>query len=596
MNRLCVALCLMISWPVSCTLMRESALEKTPAAPVAAGAVAAAPEMTPGSGDAPVYTLDEIDTKPSVIDQPAVALNDHLRRKTPGTVRLAFVVDQNGVVIDPYVISSTDSIFERPALESLKQWRFAPGIRDGLAVQVRMTVPISFGAVPVTAGGKVKRAAPSWVSPLDAAELAIWNDPGFKKAFVESYIAETEIEPRVTMAEREQMEKVLELISANNMGEAVSLLESHRGDASSAVFDFTLANIHFQQERLSEAAEFYRAAVTKYPKFRRAWRNLGLVHVRQNEFDRALPALTKVIELGGGDAVTYGLLGFAYSSVEVNLPAESAYRMAMLLDPGTLDWKMGLARSLFKQERYADAAALCGDLISDHPDRSDLWLLQANAYIGLNQPLKAAENYEFVDRLGESTTDSLNMLGDIYVNEELFSLAVDTYIRAMEADPQRNVERPLRAAKVLTARGALQETGKLVDRIESLRAGRLDPEDHKDLLRLRARMAVAEGAGEEEVRVLEELVDFDPLDGEALILLGQHAGKSGDPEKAVFYFERAANLEAFEADAKVRHAQLLVGQGRYQEALPLLRRAQTLKPRDHVQEYIDQVERVAQSR
>ena len=102
--------------------------------------------------------------------------------------------------------------------------------------------------------------------------------------------------------------------------------------------------------------------------------------------------------------------------------------------------------------------------------------------------------------------------------------------------------------------------------------------------------------GEEQVRILEEIVELDPLDGDALILLGRQAGRGGDVEQAVFYFERAANVEGFEADAKIRHGQLLVGQGRYQEALPLLRRAQQLAPRDNVQEYIEQVERFAQSR
>ena len=91
-------------------------------------------------------------------------------------------------------------------------------------------------------------------------------------------------------------------------------------------------------------------------------------------------------------------------------------------------------------------------------------------------------------------------------------------------------------------------------------------------------------------------INSSPLDGEALILLGQHSARSEDYEKAVFYYERAASLEKHEADAKVRHAQLLVGQGKYTEALPLLRRAQDLKPRDDVQKYLEQVERVAKSR
>ena len=72
--------------------------------------------------------------------------------------------------------------------------------------------------------------------------------------------------------------------------------------------------------------------------------------------------------------------------------------------------------------------------------------------------------------------------------------------------------------------------------------------------------------------------------------------RAGDLEKAVFYFERAASVEAFEADARVRHAQLLVGQGKYAEALPLLRRAQELKPREHVQQFLEQVERRTRNR
>ncbi len=96
--------------------------------------------------------------------------------------------------------------------------------------------------------------------------------------------------------------------------------------------------------------------------------------------------------------------------------------------------------------------------------------------------------------------------------------------------------------------------------------------------------------------MLEEIVGLDPLDGEALILLGQHSNRNGDTERAVFYYERAANIEKYEADARVRHAQLLVGMGKYDEALPLLRKAQQLKPRDDVLKYMEQVERIAKPR
>jgi len=429
-----------------------------------------------------------------------------------------------------------------------------------------------------------------------AQERDLWQDPAFKARFIESYVAETDIEPRVTADERKQLLKVFELMSAEKVDEAYQLLVKGRTNAASAVFDFTIANIHFQREEFDRAIEAYSAAVGKYPKFRRAWRNLGLIYMRKNNFEKALPALTKVIELGGGDAITYGQLGFAYTSIDNNLSAESAFRMALLMDPVTKDWQLGLARSLFKQERFADAAALCGQLINASPDRADLWLLQANAFIGLSKPMRAAENYELVDRMGKSTADSLNTLADIYINEELFDLGVSAYTKAMDMAPTGRPDRALRAAKVLTARGALKETRTLVERINVVYGQQLKPEDRKEILKIRSRLAVAEGAGDEEARVLEEIVQLDPMDGDALILLGQHHGRAGRIEQAIFHYERAAAITKFEADAKIRHAQLLVGQSKYAEALPLLRNAQQLNPRENVQKYLEQVERIAKSR
>lgn len=431
---------------------------------------------------------------------------------------------------------------------------------------------------------------------IEGADLSLWHDPAFRRQFTASYLAETEIEPTVTLPERDVMQNVMQRLATDKVDEAIALLQKSLNPASSAVFDFTLANLYFQREQLEPAARSYEAAVEKHPKFRRAWKNLALIHVRRGAFEPAAQALTKVLELGGSDAITFGLLGFAHSNLEQHLAAESAYRMACLLDPATKDWQMGLARSLFKQRRYADAAALCDDMLAGDPQRADLWLLQANAFIGLGQPQRAAQNFEVVDRLGGATAESLESLGDIYVNEELFDLAVAAYGRALEKRPEARPLRALRAAKVMTARGALDDVRALIARIEVVAGATLDPADRKDLLKLRARIAVAEGGSEEEARVLEEIVALDPLDGEALILLGQHAGRIGDHGKAVLYFERAAGLEAFEADAKVRHAQLLVGLGRYAEALPLLRRAQELQPRENIQQYLEKIERVAQTR
>ena len=75
-------------------------------------------------------------------------------------------------------------------------------------------------------------------------------------------------------------------------------------------------------------------------------------------------------------------------------PAERAFDMAILLDPVTEDYQLGLVTCYARQRKYEDAIALSQHLIERHPEDPKFWMLQGNAYIGLQQPGKAAEKFE----------------------------------------------------------------------------------------------------------------------------------------------------------------------------------------------------------
>ncbi len=453
--------------------------------------------------------------------------------------------------------------------------------------------PRSMDAVDVPAVGSGRTQA---AEHLDAAERTLLASPLFRRRFAESLMADTEVEPRSTTAERQHLDQAVEMIGADRLAEAQQKLEEWTGPAASAQFDFLLGMVHARRDEVDRAAECYATALAKHPKFRRAWRQVGMLHFQRGDYAIAATELARVVELGGADALVYGFLGFAHSNLEQNVAAESAYRFATMLDPVTIEWQMGLGRSMFKLQRFGDAVALFDALIQKDPERADLWMLQANAYLGLAQPLKAAECYEMVDRLGKATPDSLNRLGDIYVNEEIYDLAVNAYTRVLAMDPAAKADRALRAARLMAYRRANIETKELLASLDRLRGDTLDTAAKVEMLHLRARIADDEQAGEDRTKLLEEIVRLDPLDGDALIRLGEDCGARGDSERAVFYFERAAGIEKFEADAKVRHAQMLVKQGKYAEALPLLRRAQSVQPRDNIQEYLERIERYLQSR
>lgn len=435
--------------------------------------------------------------------------------------------------------------------------------------------------------------------PCDRPDL--WESERFRQQFLESYLAETEVEPRITEEEYAPMREVLEYLTPDDDGEdqaerAIELLESLRVEGASAVFDYTLANLYFQGEQFGLAEELYEAAIEKHPKYLRAWRNLGFLRVSNEEFESAAQAFTQVLRLGGTDSDSYGLLGYCYDQAGNNVAAETAYRMALLMDPQEGDWQLGLAMSFFKQRRWADAISLTASMIEAEPANTELWILQANAYIGKGEALEAAQNFEMVERLGNSTFETATTLGDIYINEGLYGQAVDSYLRAMELDEYGDPGRVVRAAKVMTANGELLETRRLVQGVVDVHSDWMTDEQQVEILKLQARVASLEGATEEEARVLEQIVSIEPLDGEALILLGQYYERIEDFEKAVFQFERAAGIAGHEADASVRHAQLLVRQAKYDQALTLLRRAQQVQYRESVQNFLEQVEQASKSR
>ena len=126
-----------------------------------------------------------------------------------------------------------------------------------------------------------------------------------------------------------------------------------------------------------------------------------------------------------------GHVSFANCGLPYFISRDIESRNALLLQPANVEWRLGLTRSVFKQGKFDDAAALLDVLITTYPDKADFWLLQAHTYLGLKEPQKAAVDLEALDAIGKSSVDSLLTLGDIYLSESLPDLALHAYARAL---------------------------------------------------------------------------------------------------------------------------------------------------------------------
>ncbi|MGZ8937781.1 MAG: tetratricopeptide repeat protein [Limisphaerales bacterium] len=474
-----------------------------------------------------------------------------------------------------------------------------------ITIPIRPVVLAAFVATVAISAADRRRAKPESIPAVDAVSTSVrstnlvtdsavfWSNPDFVKSFMGSYGVASEIEPKISPDEQAYYNSLRPMLQ-DDPAKAARDLQSKIRPESSALLNFLLASLLFQTDQAAQAITQYEAAIAKFPNFRRAHKNLGFALVQAAEYERAIQHLTKTIELGAGDSGVFGLLGFSYLNLESHLSAEAAYKNALLYAPDNLDWKLGLVKSQVATANYKPAAELLDELLAKHPEKDSLWNLQAGLYLQMEQPMKAALNYEILRKLGKADAKSLALLGDIYMSQDERDLALPAYIDSIKADRGSNPARAFRAIEILVNRAAWSEASVLLQEVRAAKGTHL-PEDETRILKLEARIALSTDSPEKGAAGLETIVERNPLDAEALIMLGDFYLRNGDSEKADFRYELASKVSGFEAEAMVKRAQLLVSSRKYSQATELLRRAQKINPRDNIQRYLEKIESIART-
>ncbi len=242
--------------------------------------------------------------------------------------------------------------------------------------------------------------APTTFAPIPADnELAsVWNDPDFQRRLIGSYGFASDAEPRMTPEEQAAYRDRIVPLLRDDPKKAIGSLESMAKPSASAVFDFTLGNVYFQNDDLTNAVKHFEAALAKFPDYRRAQKNLAFALVRDGKYAEAIKPLTRTIALGGADGKVFGLLGFTCMDQGRYVSAEAAYRQALVFEPDNLDFKLGLVKCALSTANYDYALGLLDELIRQYPERESLWSLQANIYVQKEQPAKAAISLEMLRR------------------------------------------------------------------------------------------------------------------------------------------------------------------------------------------------------
>ena len=95
------------------------------------------------AADDTVYT--KADINPIPVKTPPPEFPVQMRRNgISGVVAVVVVIDETGSVASATVSKTSDEGFNDAAVSAVKKWKFKPAQKDGVAVKMKVTVPIRF--------------------------------------------------------------------------------------------------------------------------------------------------------------------------------------------------------------------------------------------------------------------------------------------------------------------------------------------------------------------------------------------------------------------------------------------------------------------
>ena len=416
------------------------------------------------------------------------------------------------------------------------------------------------------------------------------SDPSgevFKKQFLASYGVNGAIEPKVDPEDREIYEAALPYLE-NDPLEAIRQVESKLPEEPvKPAFQLLLGNLYYQLERYDSSEKALKKAVAAFPSFRRAYRTLGIIFIQSERFADSVEAFRTVIKLGGADSQSYGLLAYSHLNLENYASALNAYQMARMFDPESEDFRRGQAHCMVSLEMNQQALGLLNEMIKEKPDNTDYRMMQANLLLKLSRFEEAIASLEIIRIMGSIDLNGIQLLGDLYLQEYLPELALEIYTVALSKTTNfEKTDSWIRPIRIFLTRNYLPEAQQYLSSIENtLPQGALS--EHREVIDLvKANVALESGESKAAITLLQPLIKSNPMQGEALILVGKAFIKEENYEQAAFYLERATSIPDFRYTALVSLGRLYVGQGNARKALSYYSKAYQIRADVSLANYI----------
>jgi tetratricopeptide (TPR) repeat protein len=340
------------------------------------------------------------------------------------------------------------------------------------------------------------------------------------------------------------------------------------GENLSATVLYVVGMSYFELERYVPAEAALKAALVPLPDYLRVHEALGALYIRTERYAEARVHLTRAAELGLNTAGLHASLGYLNRQAENWWGAASAFQQALAIKHDERNWQTGLLHALNETQQYAAGLALVEQMLQAEPNDPDLWLYRAHMALNSDQRASALTSLETALRLGDDSVANKQVAAALHLERGSLARAVELLKSASAEDLDFAF-----MDQALTWLGYADEWDYFRELLAAadVRRASLDELQRSLLLTRRSTLQLHDGNRRAAITTLQEALELDASNAEALMTLGQAYHDDRDYNRAELMLQRASAFELYRENALISLAQLAIDQQDFERALALLR-------------------------
>jgi len=340
---------------------------------------------------------------------------------------------------------------------------------------------------------------------------------------------------------------------------------AHKAESTST--EFQQVQTLIQQGRLAEARTATLDLLKQNPSSVEGYNLLGIIEGNDQDYDGAVAAFQKALQLAPNSTRTHNNLGNIYVAQKNVDLAEKEFRTVLRLDPvnqdanynlgillmlkgapaeaiphfervrpPTVATQFNLVRAYFQSKRTADALRMATELSAQH--KSDVQVhFSLGVLLASEKQYKAAQlELEQADALRPETFEILYNLGQVLLRSGDNARAELALSRALKLNPE-SVETMYLLAQARTNQSRPLDALELL-----LRAHKLAPQN-PDVIFLMAQVSMSQNYYEDAIPLLESGIQIAPQRADLRAALGESYFMAGKVDKAIEQFKELLALE-----------------------------------------------------